>query len=142
MAKEGKGAADSNREREARDRAAHGQSMARGDTGAGESGVGDGRQGISNRPGDDASDADRAGGDIDHPAQRGDDALSPPLTEAGAPPAQELQRSSLDSPSQSGRSRNDRVDERLERSGPQETPRSDPEALRPVGSPGPDDRTM
>ena len=40
----------------ARDRAAHGQSAARGDTGDGDTGVGRDRQGISNRPGDDVPD--------------------------------------------------------------------------------------
>lgn len=40
------------RDDEATRRARHGQSLARGDTGSGSSGVGRDRQGISNRPGD------------------------------------------------------------------------------------------
>ena len=77
------------------------------------------------------------------PARGGDpaDPRQPPSAEAGAPPVQEQERSSLDSPSQSGRPR-DEGDDRIERTGRQEAPRSDPEAIRPPGSPGPDDRTM
>jgi hypothetical protein len=120
------------REREARDRAAHGQSLARGDTGDGETGVESSRQGVSNRRGD------RGAAEGGEPRE-GDDA-GPPPTQAGVPPVEHQERSSLDSPSQSGRPR-DEGDDQVERSRNQ-APRSDPEAVRPPGSPAPDDNTM
>jgi hypothetical protein len=61
-------------------------------------------------------------------------------TQAGAPPEEQQQRSSLDSPSQSGRPRDEGGDQ-LERSRDQ-APRRDPQAVRQPGSPGPDDNTM
>jgi len=64
-----------------------------------------------------------------------------PQTGAGAPPAEHQERESLDNPSQSGRPR-DEGDDRIERTGAQKSPRSDPEAVRPPGSPRPDDNTL
>jgi hypothetical protein len=62
--------------------------------------------------------------------QAGDEA---PLTEAGAPPVQEQQRTSLEEPQTiSGRPR-DEGDEGIERSGPQTPGRKDPEATQPPG---------
>jgi hypothetical protein len=117
------------REEEARERAAQGQSAALGDTGDGQTGVTPTAQGISNRRGDlGAGNRSRSG------------QPDPPPAEAGAPPDQQQQRSSLDSPSQSGRPR-DGGDDEVARTGAQ-SPRSDPEAVRPLGAPGPDDNTM
>jgi hypothetical protein len=84
-------------------------------------------QGQSSAPGDsgEGSEGERAG---------------VPPAQAGAPPVEQQERSSLDSPSQSGRPR-DEGDDQVERSRDQ-TPRTDPEAVRPPGSPGPDDHTM
>ena len=121
MAKRGKNTPG--RDDEARDRAAHGQSLARGDTGEGDTGVAPGQQGISNRLGDGSANK------------------QPPPAQAGVPPLQDQERTSLDSPSQSGRPR-DEGDDRIERTGRQDVPRSDPEAVRPLGSTKPDDTTM
>lgn len=63
-----------------------------------------------------------------------------PPTQAGAPPKEQQQRSSLDSPSQSGRPR-DEGDDQIERSRDQTPPR-DPQAVRPPGASEPDDNTM
>lgn len=142
MTKDGKRTDERAREQEARDRAAHGQSLALGDTGDRQTGVERSHQGISNRPGDDDSDRPQEpSAEAGHRGGEGEDVEQPPLTEAGAPPLQEQERSSLDAPSQSGRPR-DEGDDRIERSGQQAPPRSDPEAVRPPGSPSPDDNTM
>jgi hypothetical protein len=130
MANDGRRTPKARREEEARDRAAHGQSAALGDTGDGQTGVDSSEQGISNRVGD------RQGG---RPARSGQPD-SPP-SEAGRPPAQQQERTSLDSASQTGRSR-DEGDDVLERTGAQSPPRSDPEAVRPLGAPKPGDNTM
>jgi hypothetical protein len=140
MAKRGKRTDEQTRDDAARDRAAHGQSAARGDTGDGDTGVSRDRQGISNRPGDDVPEPRTNEGD--EPGRRGSGELRPPPpTEAGAPPVQEQERSSLDSPSQSGRPR-DEGDDRIERTGAQSPSHSEPGAVRPPGAAGPDDNTM
>jgi hypothetical protein len=153
MAKRGTRGDEQAREREAADRAAHGQSRALGDTGDGETGVAPDRQGISNRQADggndvrrsddrsDAGDETRRGANADVKPGRTTDADDLPPTEAGAPPVQEQERSSLDNPSQSGRPR-DEGEDRIDRTGAQTPSRSDPEAVRPPGSPRPDDNTM
>ena len=103
--------------REAEDRAAHGQSLALGDTGGNsDTGVPDGRQGISNRPGDE-----------------GDE----PYTQAGAPPRQDQNHTSLDTTSPSGRARDEGPDA-VTLTGAQR-PRRDPDATTPSDA-NPDDR--
>jgi hypothetical protein len=139
MAKGGKRADQQTREREAADRAAHGQSRALGDTGDRQTGVEPGHQGISNRPADRGDEAE--GGAARQSSGTAADLAEVPMPEAGAPPLQEQERSSLDDPSQSGRPR-DEGDDSIERTGAQGSPRRDPEAVRPAGSPGPDDNTM
>ncbi len=139
MAKAGKRTDQKARERGAADRAAHGQSRALGDTGDGQTGVDSAHQGISNRPADRGD--DRSGGEGPKRTAHGSEDEAQPHTEAGAPPAQHQERESLDNPSQSGRPR-DEGDDRIERTGAQKSPRSDPEAVRPPGSPRPDDNTL
>lgn len=145
MAKDGKRTDQGAREAEAQDRAAQGQSLALGDTGDRQTGVDADQQGISNRAGDvpenDAAGSSTRGEQSDRGAGSDGNADAPP-TEAGAPPAQNYPHTSLDSPSQTGRPRADVGDERIERTGAQDSPRSDPEAVRPLGSPSPDDNTM
>ena len=145
MAKDGKATDQRAREDEAQERAARGQSLALGDTGDRQTGVDSDQQGISNRSGDRPDEDAETGGEGGQrsAATRGDDdEASPPVTEAGVPPEQNYPHTSLDSPSQTGRPRADRGGEPIERTGRQETPRSDPDALRPLGSPSPDDNTM
>jgi hypothetical protein len=139
MDKGGKRADQQAREREAADRAAHGQSRALGDTGDRQTGVEPAHQGISNRPADRGDDGPGSGNE-GQPSHMAEDLAEGPMTEAGAPPLQEQERSSLDDPSQFGRPRAE-GDDPIERTGAQH-PRSDPEAVRPLGSPGPDDNTM
>ena len=127
------------RERDAADRAAHGQSRAIGDPGERETGVDPAHQGNSNRQADRGE--DRAAGVGADRAEAVSEDQERPHTEAGAPPAQHQERVSLDNPSQSGRPR-DEGDDRLERTGAQKSPRSDPEAVRPPGSPRPGDNTL
>ena len=147
MAKRGKRTDQQAREREASDRAAHGQSRALGDTGDRQTGVDPAHQGISNRPADGGQgeprggEAGTTGGERSGVPNTDPDDAERPLSEAGAPPRQEQERSSLDSPSQSGRPREE-GDEAIERTGEQNPPRRDPEAVRPLGSPGPDDKTL
>jgi hypothetical protein len=137
MAKGGKRTVQKERERDAADHAAHGQSRALGDTGDGQTGVDSAHQGISNRPADRGE--DRPGGE--GPQRTAGAGKEEPQTEAGVPPAQHQERESLDNPSQSGRPR-DEGEDRIERTGAQKSPRSDPEAVRPPGSPRPDDNTL
>jgi hypothetical protein len=91
MAKRGTRADDKARERQADDRAEHGQSRALGDTGDGQTGVGPTHEGISNRPGDRATNDTRTDQPSDVPNTDPDDADRPP-TEAGVPPPQRQQR--------------------------------------------------
>jgi hypothetical protein len=103
-------------------------------------GKGADEQRISNRPGGDVVEPPADEGK--EPGRRGGgDLAEPPLTEAGAPPVQEQERRSLDSPSQSGRPR-DEGDDRIERTGAQAPAHSEPGAVRPPGAAGPDDNTM
>jgi hypothetical protein len=65
-----------------------------------------------------------------------------PLTEAGAPPLQQQERTSLDTPATiSGRSR-DEGDDTIERTGAQTPGRKDPEAVHPPGHQDEDRTTM
>jgi hypothetical protein len=147
MAKRGKRGDLRVRAQEAAERAAYGQSQARTTRGDRETGVAPDRQGISNRQADrghDRSDTggrDPLGADTDVTPGRTTQADAVPATEAGAPPAQEQEHSSLDNPSQSGRPR-DEGEDWVARTGGQTPSRSDPEAVRPPGSPRPDDNTM
>ena len=147
MAKRGKRGDLRVRAQEAAERAAYGQSLALADTRDRETGVAPDRQGISNRTADrnnnrsDDSEREQREANTELQAGRTTEADEVPPAEAGAPPAQEQERSSLDNPSQSGRPR-DEGEDWVERSGAQTPSRSDPEAVRPPGSPRPDDNTM
>ena len=88
--------------------ARRGQSLAQSDTGDGTTGVRDGEQGMSNRPGDRAE---------------------APVTEAGTPQRQDQSRTSLDTTSESGRARDEGPDT-IERTGPQR-PTPGPDATAP-----------
>ena len=144
MAKRTKRGDQQAREREAADRAAYAELA---DTGDRNAGVAPDRQGISNRQADrgydraDSGERERRAADADVNPGRSTEGDEVPSTEAGAPPAQEHERSSLDSPSQSGRPP-DEGEDRIDRTGAQNPPRRDPEAVRPLGSPQPDDNTM
>lgn len=98
-------------QREAADKASeharHGQSLALGDTGDGSgTGVKDGKQGMSNRPGEHGTDQ--------------------PFTQAGAPDTAHHSRTSLDTTSESGRARDEGPDA-IERTQPQ-SPKRDADA--------------
>jgi hypothetical protein len=120
---------EAKRPQRAEDRAARGQSLARGDTGTGGTGVAPDRQGISNRPGDrddgaaaDERDGERSDREVaertrprapDRETREARDQM-PPTTGLGV--------------SASGRGREEGPD-RIERSGAQQPAHRDPEAL-------------